>query len=410
MQNANIVEGRASAIFTITLPLLLVGIVLIIALLNEEQDLILLSLLLLTVVGVAKLWGELSLRGVKCRGSVDRKRVFPGETLTLTVQIENMKFLPVWLRIRVTGASGSAVDFVDDETEFFHDTSLLWHQRVAFNWQVAAKRRGVNSLGPLHLLAGDLLGFFPGNRQEHAPEVIVYPRVVPLKPLPLPGRDLFGVPGASSPVHDPVYISGTRQYQHLQPARYIHWKASARHNQLQEKVFTPSWQQKIVLLVDVQGFVHNRDSEALERTLEVVASLAVSMVRKGISVGLITNGRLTGKSHEPLLSGFVPVMNHAGTLPAILEVLARIRLEKTEPIPIVLQNSITIPWGVSGVLFSHSADALNLASYRALVHRRVPTICLVSAEGAQTETETGLEGKVIRCDDLRLEGDDDFIT
>lgn len=400
MQNTSIPEDRLSAIFTVPLMLLMVGIVFMAALLNEEQDLILLCLLLFSVVGVAKLWGKFSLRGITCCGSVDRKRLFPGEKLTLSVQIENMKFLPVWLRVKVVGATDSVVDFAAEQTEFSHDISLLWHQRVSFTWQLIARKRGVNSLGPFHLLAGDLLGFFPGHRSEQAPEVIVYPRVVPLKPLPLPGRDLFGVPGASSPVHDPVYIAGTREYQHLQPARYIHWKASARHNQLQEKVFTPSWQQKILLLVDVQGFVDNRAFEEFERTLEVVASLAVSMVQKGISVGLITNGCLEGKLSG---SGAVPVMNHTGTLPAILETLARIRMEVVNTLPVVLQNSITIPWGVSGVLFSHSADATNMTSYNALIQRRIPTICLVSQDNVEKEPQAKLEGKVLCCDDLRLE-------
>ncbi|MFT5701648.1 MAG: hypothetical protein ACI8ZB_004543 [Desulforhopalus sp.] len=403
MQTNNIPDDRSSVIFTVPLMLFMVGIVLMVALLNDDQNLILLCLLLLSVVGVAKLWGNISLRGVTCSSSVDRKRLFPGEILTLSVQIENMKFLPVWLRIRVAGATDMPVEFAEEETDFSHETSLLWHQRVNFNWQMSAKRRGVNSLGPLHLLAGDLLGFFPGQRMEQAPEVIVYPRIVPLKPLPLPGRDLFGLPGASSPVHDPVYLSGTREYQHLQPARYIHWKASARHNQLQEKVFTPSWQQKILLVVDVQGFADNRASEEFEKTLEVVASLAVSMVHKGISVGLIANGRLDGKLSESPGSAAVPVMNHRATLPAILEVLARTRMETAEPLQNTLQKSINVPWGVSCVLFSHAADQTNLISYRALTQRRIPTICLVAKDDSEKEPATGLEGKVICSDDIRLE-------
>lgn len=380
--------------------LFMVGIVLMAALLNEDQNLTLLCLLLFSVVGVAKLWGNISLRGMSCLSSVDRNRLFPGETLTLSVQIENMKFLPVWLRIRVAGATDTVLEFSEEDTEFSHDTSLLWHQRVNFNWQMAAKRRGVNTLGPLHLLAGDLLGFFPGLRMEKAPEIIVYPRVVPLKPLPLPGRDLFGVPGASSPVHDPVYISGTREYQHLQPARYIHWKASARHNQLQEKVFTPSWQQKILLVVDVQGFVKNNASDEFERTLEVVASLAVSMIQKGVGVGLIANGPLEGNVEG---SAAVPVMNHKGALPSILEVLARIRMETAEPLQMRLHKSITIPWGVSCVLFSYAADKTNFTSYKALAQRHIPTMCVVAQDDNEKEPKTGLEGKVIYCDDLRLE-------
>lgn len=400
MQSTDFPEDRSSAVFTIPLILFAMGIVLVVALLNEEQSLILLCLILFSVVGITKLWGNISLRGLSCSGRIDRNRLFPGETLTLSVQIENMKFLPVWLRIKVVGATNTPVDFAEEEKEFFRDTSLLWHQRVSFDWQMTAKHRGVNNLGPFHLFAGDLLGFFPGLRIEQAPEVIVYPRIVPLKPLSLTGQDLFGVPGASSPVHDPVYISGTREYQYSQPSRYIHWKASARHNQLQEKVFTPSWQQKILLAVDVHGFVKNRAFEDFERTLEVVASLATTMVQQGMGLGLLTNGRLEGKSLE---SAAVPVMNHTGTLPMILGALARIQMEMVEPLQNTLQNSTTMPWGVSCVLFSYSADKTSLTLFNAFAQQHIPTTCVVAIHDIENEYDTGLERKVICCDDMRLE-------
>ena len=78
---------------------------------------------------------------------------------------------------------------------------------------------------------------------------------MPLGPLSLPRRDFFGVPGGESPVDDPVYILGTTDYQNGRPAKYIHWKASARHHRLQEKVFESTEQEKILLVVDVDQFV-----------------------------------------------------------------------------------------------------------------------------------------------------------
>ncbi|MBW1691959.1 MAG: DUF58 domain-containing protein, partial [Deltaproteobacteria bacterium] len=47
---------------------------------------------------------------------------------------------------------------------------------------------------------------------------------------------------------------GTRDYQNWRPARHIHWKASASHNRLQEKVFEPSEQEKVLLAVEVSQF------------------------------------------------------------------------------------------------------------------------------------------------------------
>ena len=60
----------------------------------------------------------------------------------------------------------------------------------------------------------------PGPQQLESPaataaaiDVIVYPRLVPLTPVRLPRRELFGIPGAKSPIEDPVYVYGTRRYQ-----------------------------------------------------------------------------------------------------------------------------------------------------------------------------------------------------
>ena len=106
---------------------------------------------------------------------------------------------------------------------------LLWYQTVAFRWEVTASRRGLHSLGPHRLVAGDLLGFFSRVGTEgNGLHVVVYPRIVPLRPFPLPRRDFFGIPGAEGPVKDPVFILGTRDYQPGRPAKHIHWKASAR--------------------------------------------------------------------------------------------------------------------------------------------------------------------------------------
>ena len=75
-----------------------------------------------------------------------------------------------------------------------------------------------------------------------------------LAPFNLPKRDFFGVPGGESPVNDPVYILGTSDYHYGRPSKYIHWKASARYQRLQEKVFDSSEQEKVLFLIDVGEF------------------------------------------------------------------------------------------------------------------------------------------------------------
>src|SRR4030042_6186816 len=308
-------------IFVVPLMQFFVGLLLFIALLHGQRDLIVLSLLVLGLVFGAKLWARISLSGIKAHSAINKQKVFPGEKLTLRINAENRKFLPVWLQVQVPATR--PIYPSSGETTSTKEDSLLWYQKAYFEWEFTAERRGIHQIGPPHIKAGDLFAFFSREKKEEEfHQIIVYPRIVPLKSFPLPKRDFFGVPGAKSPVQDPIYILGTRDYQNGQPAKYIHWKASARHHRLQEKIFDPTEQEKVLLVVDVDQFARNKADEEFEHTLEIVASLAMRLDKKGYAIGLATNGVTVGGG--PIS---VPITRNVKQLPAILEVLARLQME-----------------------------------------------------------------------------------
>jgi uncharacterized protein (DUF58 family) len=189
----------------------------------------------------------------------------------------------------------------------------------------------------------------------------------------VPKRDFFGVPGKKSPVKDPIYILGTRDYQHWQPAKYIHWKASARHSRLQEKVFDPSEQEKVLLILDVTPFSRSEEAEAFERALEIIASLAVQFDRKGYAIGLVTNGKMIGGK-----SALVPLGRNPQQLATILEVLARLRMEPEQDLTATLTRGISLPWGISCICCSLEADETALAIKEHFISRRIPTVFVMS--------------------------------
>jgi uncharacterized protein (DUF58 family) len=232
-------ESGVPSVF-ITFPvLIIVGFLLLAALLRGQRTLSLLALIVLGLAVGTKLWSRMSLAGVTCRTRVDRGRLFPGEALHLEGEVVNARFLPVWVQMRVN--PDSPLEPVSEDELFTRESGLLWYEKVRFQWELIARQRGVYSSGAPGLRVSDLLGFFPREkRTAPGPQVIIYPRLVPLRPLSLRRCDFFGTPGGKSPVQDPVYILGTRDYQHWRPARFIHWKASARHSRLQEKVFEPT--------------------------------------------------------------------------------------------------------------------------------------------------------------------------
>lgn len=358
-------------IFVVPLMQFFVGLLLFIALLHGQRDLIVLSLLVLGVVFGSKLWTRVSLSGVGTHSTVDRQKVFPGEKLTLRLNAENEKFLPVRLQIQVP-VTGS-LRLSSGEPTFTKEETLLWYQRAYFESEFTAERRGVHQLGPPHISAGDLFAFFSREKREETfHQIIVYPRIAPLKSFPLSRRDFFGVPGAKSPVQDPIYILGTRGYQQGQPAKYIHWKASARHHRLQEKVFEPTEQEKVLLVVDVGQFASHKAEEEFENTLEIVASLAVRMDKRGYALGLVTNGAVVGSG-----PAIVPIAKNCQQLPAVLEVLARLQMESKGDLIGILRRGLEVHWGMSCVHFSYEEDGTVLAAEQYFKHRKTPVMFFV---------------------------------
>jgi len=361
------VDRTLPSIFFIPFVLAIVALFFFLALLNGQRDLSVLSLLLLCIAGLAKLWSIASLKGIVCSLTLDTYKLFPDETLRLQAKVENRKFLPVWLRLSAPVNGGLSLDG-KYAPEIVSETGLLWHQKADLGWELTALNRGVHRIGPVSIASGDLFGFFPRSRHLTAvSEVVVFPRIVPVEPLSLPPRDFFGIPGASNPVHDPVYILGTRDYHPGSPAKHIHWKATARHHNLQEKIFEPSAQEKILLAVDVAPFAQSGKAAAFEEMVETAASTALRLADRGCAVGLITNGRITGEA-----SSVVAIARSPRQPAVILETLARLRMEASGAIIASLQHQMGVASGISCLYFSLEEDETARLIREYARSRRIP--------------------------------------
>ena len=389
-------ESRVPTVFIIPLMQFFVGVFLFVALLHNNRDLAVLAILVLGIMGGVRLWSRMSLSGIKCYSMVDKGKVFPGEMLTLHVRLENAKFLPVWLQIKMP-IDGS-LNPSPDNAIITNESGLLWYQKAHFNHTLVAQQRGIHHVGPSHIKVADLFGFFPRERGEQEDlHVIVYPRLVPLKPVSLSRRDFFGIPGAKSPVQDPIYILGTRDYQHWRPARYIHWKASARHNVLQEKAFEPSEQLKVLFVVDVDQFGEKNAAEEFEQTLETVASLAVQFDQRGYAMGFVTNGAVQG---GPTI---LPIAGNPQQLPAILEVLARLQMKAKRDLFDTLHRGLQLVWGTSCMHFSYKENIKARAIEGYFSRRKIPMVFVVcrprSLAGDNGHT---VQSKVYPLDEIRI--------
>ena len=330
---------------------------LFISLLWHQKALTTFTLTLIVLPLAINLWSRYSARRLDFTFDSDSTRLFPGETLTFSAVVSNNKFLPVSIRIAFDPLERNGI--LNSREDSLRIGAILGFQRLTFTYHCLAHRRGCFKLEAPLITTGDLFGLYPqslaakrqSNRQHHPTlEIIVYPRLIPLIPFPLLQKMLFGKPGATNPVPDPIYFLGTRDYQPKRPARHIHWKASARLDRMQEKLFEPSEQETVLLVLDTDRFADQLAHGAFECTLEALASLAADLIRRNYAVGLATNATSVNRSGLSL-----PFSQAPDHLLLFLEQLARLELASTGPIADLLAQ-LQFPRYTTGVYFTYDRE------------------------------------------------------
>lgn len=314
-----------------------------------------LSLVLLLIVAVSRVWKNLSLLGVTYERSFDQSRAFPGETIEMTVKINNYKALPLtWIQFRDNLPAA-----VEDEQLLFQATSavlgdyswqntmsLAGHEQVERQAILRFTKRGFYNIGPLVYESGDIFTLFTIQRkQQYIDQLIIYPQIYPLVELGLPAKEPFGeVKVFRSLFTDPIKTQGIRDYQTGDRFRDVHWKATAVRGSLQTKVYDPSTGMTISIFLNVATFAKHWLGfipEQLERAVSVAGSVANYGVQQGWGVGVYANGSIP-KSDQPIR---VPPSRSPAQLSHILEALAAVTAFGTSSIEqMMLRESTRLPW------------------------------------------------------------------
>jgi len=334
------------------------------------------AVLMVTVVGLAWVWTTLSLWRMRFEHTFSERRAFVGETVTLRLRLENRKPLPVlWLRLTeyipdalpLTGALVGPSHRPRQKRMHFV-TVLRWFQRVDRPVTIECRKRGYYAFGPVEVEAGDPFGFFIVRRRiMDEAWLIVYPRVEPLSALGLPAKNPLGDTKASLPLfEDPVRTVGVRDYQPQDDFRRVHWKASARRQHLQSKVYEHTHSHNVVVVLNVAtlsppwaGVIPS----LLERGVSVAASIAYYAAEQRWPVGLMANGVLP-RSDQPLR---VPPGRGHHQLTLIFETLAAVTPIVSMPIAELLrQESPRMPLGATFVVISAVVDEELVATLQEL--------------------------------------------
>jgi uncharacterized protein (DUF58 family) len=283
------------------------------------------------------------------------RRVFPGETLSVILNIKNASRLPVaWLH-----AQESLPLEVSSSKVLRRVFTLPPKGEDHLEYQLAPRKRGYYPIGPLVLSTGDLLGLVSEKTiQGERDYLTVYPRVIALSKVCLPSHSPLGDLRHEQPIfEDPARTTGKRDYSAGDSLRRIDWKSSAVVGRLQTKLFEPSIALETVLFLNLNAneYHYKFRYDATELAIVVAASLANWVVSQKQSVGLVVNG--SDPFAHDLCPQNLPARKGRPHLMRLLESLARVQLIETQPVAQLLhQQRVELSWGTTVIVITGQAD------------------------------------------------------
>jgi uncharacterized protein (DUF58 family) len=316
--------------------LFLTLVMLIAAIILRQAPLFIIAVLFFLTSGIARLWSRYSLKRVEYKRHMSSERVFFGESITFEFSITNRKFIPLpWVRIHeeipeeVTFLKGkTSAAYKVHRLVLSNFLSLGWYHRLTRRYKVQCLTRGMFDFGPVTISSGDPFGFFRNKIEiETQDHLLVYPRIVPLDELSIPSRHPFGdLRVRRHMFEDPVQVMTTRDYVSGDPLKHIHWKASARVQRLQSRVFEHTTTMDIALFLDTRTVADTYywsiiSPDFLETAIIAAASIAAYSFNNGYRVGFYAHENYYFSDRLMKL----PPSNHPDQLKEVLEALAQVK-------------------------------------------------------------------------------------
>ena len=165
-------------------------------------------------------------------------------------------------------------------------------RRVALRYPLQPVLRGIQQVGPLRATITDPFGLCEFEREliGHS-RLVVVPRVVPLWGLPSGAGIGVGDDGtvrlhAGQGEADVI----VRQYRQGDDLRKVHWRSTARRDEIMVRVEERPWRGGTTVLLDHRAAAHHGSGPAasLEWAVSFAASAALHLRRSGHRVRLVT--------------------------------------------------------------------------------------------------------------------------
>ena len=347
------------------------AVILVLALATRNSLIFSMALILSLLGLVVWLWSRYCLTEVTYRRQFGVERLFFGEKTDLRLEVTNAKPLPLaWLRceddipiaLKLT-PDERARHYLPTRRVLVNLFSLSLYQRVIRRYTVTGTQRGAWRFGPVQLVCGDIFGF--RSQHKEIPEtnlLLVYPRLYTLPELGLDARHPFGdYQSLNRLIDDPLRVSGVREYLPGDNIRHIHWKATARRQELQTKLFEPSASRPLAIFINIRTFNHRFegiDPALREFAISAGASISRWAQMRGDAFGVFANSMMYEGRRVRILPGA-----HPRQLTRVLEALAYcVGVPHTTIERVLQQEADHLRHGTSIVLISATlSDSLSRA-------------------------------------------------
>ena len=279
-------------------------------------------LLLALIIALAWIFSFVSMRlaekTVQVTNTLSGKKVNRGQKVSMDIAVSHRSFLPIApITLYMHATSNTPASILQVSQSGRHRQHVTYH--------FTAEHVGAMFPGVEKYVVSDIFGFF---RREFIPdfsgqELLVLPIPFTVAPLTFAPGDM-GVETMKRAMEDPSSPSDFRSYQHGDPLKRIHWKMSARKNEIIIRQFEEPALPDALVLVDMSKphLSSGIAQEALPYLQDAIVETAVSVVQCQI------------RQDNPVLLPLVgdramEYHGHMG-LPVLLEELSRAQFNQSE--------------------------------------------------------------------------------
>lgn len=218
---------------------------------------------------------------------VDRKYAVKGEKVNFSFYIINEDFF-LYPYMRATFFGADTIFTQQFHTKSF---SLVPYSKISFSFEIECKYRGIYPIGLKSIEIEDFLGIFKLKYNiNETKELIVYPKTIPLDRFLLKTNFISDTHTILNTMHEYMTtISDIRKFAYGDTIKRIHWKLSAKMDELLVKNFQSTSQTSATLFLDLKRFNCPNEKRIIleDKLIESAVSVAYYCLSNWIPMNFI---------------------------------------------------------------------------------------------------------------------------